>query len=123
MTNVRPNRIADQMREELAQLMRDELKDPRIGFASVVKVEVAPDLRVAKVFISVLGDAEAKKSTLKGLESAAGFLRGEIGNRLRLRFAPELRFILDESIEHGARIAALLNQVQKDSREGGPKGG
>ena len=120
MSNIRPSRIADQMRIELAQLMREELKDPRIGFASVVKIEVAPDLRVAKVSISVLGDAEAKKNTLKGLESATGFLRGEVGNRLRLRHAPELRFVLDESIEHGARIASLLNQVKG---EGGPKGG
>ena len=121
MSSVRPNRVADQMRTELAQLMHDELKDPRIGFASVVKIEVAPDLRVAKVYISVLGDAEAKKNTLKGLVSASGFLRGEIGNRLRLRYAPELRFLLDESIEHGAHIAALLHQVHKES-EGGPKG-
>lgn len=117
MTSLRPTRVAEQMRVELAQLLRDEVHDPRIGFASVVKIEVAPDLRVAKVFISVLGDAAAKKNTMKGLESATGFLRGEVGNRLGLRFAPELRFTLDESIEHGARIAQLLNQVKDGGRK------
>jgi ribosome-binding factor A len=117
MSNARAARVGDQMREELARLIRDEVKDPRIGFVSIVKVEVSGDLRHAKVFISVLGNEQQKKDTLKGLESAAGFLRSELGQVLRLRYTPELHFVLDESIEHGTRIAQLLVQVQKEQGE------
>jgi ribosome-binding factor A len=113
MTIQRAARVADQMREELSRLIRD-LKDPRIGFVSIVKVEVAADLRHAKVFVSVLGDEAAKKESMKGMQSAVGHLRSELGQIMRLRFTPELHFVLDESIEHGTRIAQLLVQVQKE---------
>jgi ribosome-binding factor A len=114
MANNRAARVADQMREELAQLIRDEVKDPRIGFCSIVKVEVSNDLRHAKVFVSVLGNEQQKKDTLKGLTSATGFLRSELGRRIQLRYTPEIHFVLDESIEHGARIAQLLAEVEKE---------
>jgi ribosome-binding factor A len=104
------------MREELAKLIRT-LKDPRVGFVSIVKVEVAGDLRHAKVYSSVMGDAEQKKESMKGLTSAAGFLRTELGQVMRLRYTPELHFLLDESIEHGTRIAQLLVEVQKEQGE------
>lgn len=117
--NIRPHRIGEQMKVELAALIRDEMKDPRVGFVSIVKVEVSPDMSTAKVFISVLGDEQAKKNSIKGLESAMGFLRSELSQRMRLRQVPALRFVLDESIEHGARIAALLHQINKGP-EGGP---
>lgn len=111
---MRHQRVAEQMREELARLMREEMKDPRIGFASITRIDMSTDLRVAKVHISVLGDQEAKKNTMKGLESASGFLRGEVTRQLRLRVAPELRFVLDESIEHGSRISTLLHQLKNE---------
>ncbi|MDF2630763.1 MAG: ribosome-binding factor [Symbiobacteriaceae bacterium] len=114
MSTQRAARLGDQIREELSNLMRQELKDPRIGFVSIVKVEVAGDLRHAKVFASVLGDEKQKKDSLKGLISAAGFLRNELGKVLQLRYTPELHFVLDESIEHGTKIAQLLVQVQKE---------
>lgn len=117
MSNQRAARVGDQMREELARLIRDEMKDPRIGFVSIVKVEVAGDLRHAKIFISVLGDDQKKKDSLKGLNSASGFLRSELSKLMQLRFTPELHFVLDESIEHGARIAKLLVQVQQEQKE------
>jgi ribosome-binding factor A len=78
---------------------------------------VSSDLRHAKVFISVLGDEQQKKESLKGLSSAAGFLRSEVARQLRLRYTPELHFVLDESIEHGQKIAQLLVQVQKEQKE------
>jgi len=121
MSNQRAARVGEEIRELLAKLLRDEVKDPRIGFVSIVKVEVAGDLRHAKVFISVLGDENQKKESMKGLTKASGFLRSEIAQVLRLRYTPELHFVLDESIEHGQRIAQLLVQVQKEQNE--PKKG
>ncbi|HWI66099.1 MAG TPA: 30S ribosome-binding factor RbfA [Symbiobacteriaceae bacterium] len=114
MSSNRAARLGDQIREELSTLIRTEMKDPRIGFVSIVKVDVAGDLRHAKVYVSVLGDEKQKKDSLKGLTSAAGFLRNELGQRLQMRYTPELHIVLDESIEHGTRIAQLLVQVQKE---------
>lgn len=119
MSTQRAARVGEQMREELARLIRDNLKDPRIGFVSIIKVDVSGDLRHAKVFVSVMGDAQKKKDSMKGLNSAAGFLRSELGQTMRLRYTPELVFVLDESIEHGTRIAQLLVQVQKEQEEKG----
>lgn len=116
MSGIRRERIAEAMKEEIAQIMRDEIKDPRIGFASVLRVDVTQDLRVAKVHVSVLGDEESKKNTLKGLQSAAGFMRNEVGRRMNLRFIPELRFVLDTSIEHGVRVASLLNELKGEDK-------
>lgn len=118
MSNQRAARVGEEMRAELANLLR-EVKDPRIGFVSIVKVEVTADLRHAKVFISVLGDDKQKKESMKGLSSASGFLRSELSQKMRLRFTPELHFTLDESIEHGSRIAQLLVQVQKEQEAKG----
>ncbi len=111
---MRQQRIAEQIRDEIAQMLREEVKDPRIGFASIVKVDLSGDLRVAKVYVSVLGDAEAQKNTYKGLESALGFIRRELAQRLRLRFVPEVRFIMDTSIAHGARIAELIHRIKDE---------
>lgn len=116
-SNQRAARVGEEMREILARLLRDEVKDPRIGFVSLVKVEVSGDLRHAKVFVSVLGNDQQKKDSLKGLSSASGYLRSEVAQRLRLRYTPELHFVLDESIEHGQKIAQLLVQVQQDQKE------
>lgn len=121
MSNQRAARLGEQIREELAQLIRG-LKDPRIGFVSVVRVEVSGDLRHAKVYISVMGDDQAKKESMKGLQSANGFLRSELAQILRLRYTPELHFVLDESIEHGTRIAKLLAEVQREMKEQEGKG-
>lgn len=116
MSRQRAQRVGEQMKEEIAGLIRD-LKDPRIGFASIVQVEVSNDLSLAKVYVSVLGDDEAKKDTLKGLQSATGFVRTELARRLQLRYTPQLQFLLDTSIEHGARISKLLNEVNKQEGE------
>lgn len=114
---VRRERMGEVIKEALGDILRS-VKDPRIGFVSVTKVEISGDMRIAKIFISVLGDAAAKKATVKGLESAAGFIRSEISQRLTVRYTPEIRFALDESIEHGVRIAALLNQIASTEAQG-----
>jgi ribosome-binding factor A len=117
MSTTRAARVGEQMREVLAQKIRTEMKDPRVGFLSIVKVEVAGDLRHAKIYVSVLGDDQQKKDSLKALTHAAGFLRSEVGQAMQLRYTPELHFVLDESIEHGAKIAKLLVQVQQENKE------
>ncbi len=111
MSNVRANRVAEQMKKELGDIIGRKLKDPRVGFVTVTDVEVSGDLQQAKVFISVLGDEEKKHETLSGLAKAKGFIRSEIGQRIRLRKTPELFFEFDESIDYGNRIETLLREL------------
>lgn len=108
----RANRIAEEIKREVAYLLRGELKDPRIGFVTLTSVEVSNDLRHAKIFVSTMAPVEEREKTLQALNSAQGFIRNELGKRLRLRYTPEISFKFDESIEHGAKILELLNQVQ-----------
>lgn len=102
---------------ELAELISRQVKDPRIGFATITRVELTPDLHLARVYVSVLGSLEEQQSSIEGLSSAAGFLRHEIRHRLDLRRVPELVFVLDHGAEAGERIEALLRQIH-----GGGKG-
>jgi ribosome-binding factor A len=111
----RTERLAHQIRVELAELMARELKDPRIGFATVTRVELSPDLHYARVFVSVLGTPEEQAGTIDGLSSAVGFIRHEIGHRLTLRRVPELTFLVDHGAEEGERIEMLLRKIHKDS--------
>ncbi len=111
----RPEKVREFIKEQVSDIIQHQLKDPRIGFVSVTDVEVSVDLRHAKVFVSVLGDAQAKSDTMAGLESAQGYVRGELGRRLQMRFAPEILFRLDESIERGTRIVTLIREVAKDT--------
>jgi ribosome-binding factor A len=110
----RTERLGHQIRVELAELISRQVKDPRIGFATVTRVELSADLHHARVFVSVLGNPEEQKNNIEGLTSAAGFLRHEIGHRLALRRAPELSFILDPGVEAGEKIEMLLQQLHKD---------
>ena len=109
-TRQRVQRVREEIKKEVSDIIR-EMKDPRIGFVSVVDVEVSNDLRHAKIFVSVFGDESEKKQSLAGLEAATGFIRTEIGRRIRLRHTPEILFRLDSSIERGARINQLLNEI------------
>ncbi|MGA3167212.1 MAG: 30S ribosome-binding factor RbfA [Terriglobia bacterium] len=115
MTGRRPERLAQQIRVELAEMMVRELKDPRIGFATVTRVELSPDLHHARVLVSVLGSPEEQQGTIAGLSSAAGFIRHEIGHRLTLRRVPELTFVLDHGVDEGEKIEMLLQKIHKDS--------
>ena len=110
----RPERLGHEIRVILAELISRHVKDPRIGFVTVTRVEMTPDLHHARIFTSVLGTPEEQESSIEGLSSAAGFLRHEIGHRLNLRRAPELTFILDHGAEAVERIEMLLQQLHKD---------
>ena len=112
----RANRVGEQMKKELGDIIGRKIKDPRIGFVTVTDVEVTGDLQQAKVYISVLGDEEQRENTLKGLAKAKGFIRTEIGHRIRLRKTPEIVFEWDESIDYGNRIDTLLHQLHKDEK-------
>ena len=111
---MRSNRVAEQMKKELGEIIGQKLKDPRIGFVTVTDVDVTGDLQQATVFISVLGSDYKKEETLKGLSKAKGFIRSEIGQRIRLRKTPEIEFAFDDSVEYGNRIESLLRQVRDD---------
>lgn len=113
--SLRSNRVGEQMKKELGDIIGRKIKDPRIGFITVTDVQVTGDLQQAKVFISVLGDEEQKQNTLKGLAKAKGFIRSEIGRRIRLRKTPEIQFEFDESIDYGNRIESLLHELNKQS--------
>lgn len=115
---VRPNRVGEQIKKELGQILQQELKDPRIGFVTVTGVEVTGDLQQATVYISVMGSNDDREGTLEGLEKAKGFIRTEIGRRIRLRHTPELMFKVDESIHYGNRIEKLLKEVNPDEPPG-----
>jgi ribosome-binding factor A len=109
----RTDRLADQIRRELAAILHTQVKDPRIGFVSLTQVRVASDLTQAKVYVSVYGTSEEQKRSLAGLQSASGFLRTLLGRRLRLKRTPELAFLLDDSIARGARIHAALTGLNE----------
>ena len=117
MTEARARRIAKLVKQELAGIFQRGLKDPRIGFISVTDVEVSFDLGHIKVFLSPFGDEEAKKQTMAGIESAHGYIRSELGHRLQLRLTPEIELIADNSIERGARIFSLLQELKHDREE------
>jgi ribosome-binding factor A len=113
----RPNRVGDQIREELsAMLARGEVHDPKIGFITLTRVQVSPDLQVAHVFYTSLGDAAARKDTQKALDRATPFLRREIGSRVRLRRVPEIEFRFDESIAHQDRIEQILQELHQQPK-------
>ncbi len=117
---LRAEKLREFVKEEVSEIIQRELKDPRIGFVSITDVEVSADLRHARVFVSVLGDAEAKTKTMAGLNSARGFIRGELGKRMQVRYTPELHFRLDESIERGTRVVSLLREVSEGERRVDP---
>ncbi|MCR5419433.1 MAG: 30S ribosome-binding factor RbfA [Lachnospiraceae bacterium] len=116
--SIKNTRINSEVQRELANLIRSEIKDPRIGVMTcVTDVEVAPDLKTCKVWISTLGDEKDREETLKGLKSAEGFLRKQLAKNLNLRNTPELRFIADTSIEYGMKMNTLLDSVKGREQE------
>ncbi len=109
----RADRVAEAIREEAARFLTEGVKDPRVrAMVTVTGVDVTPDLRYAKIFVSVLGSDEERASTFEGLESVQGHMRSRLARAMRLRVAPEVRFVADESIARAARIDTLLNQIR-----------
>lgn len=112
--SIKSIRVNEEVYRELADIIRSELKDPRIGLmTSVVGVEVAPDLKTCKAYISVLGDEEARKETYKGLKSAEGYIKNQLAKRINLRNTPSITFIMDNSIEYGVNMSKLIDDVSK----------
>lgn len=117
-TNNRLSRINDEIMKELSQIIRTELKDPRIGaMTSVIRVETTQDLKYCKVLVSVLGNETEKEKVMEGLKNAGGFIRRLIAQRINLRYTPEFRFKLDESAEYAIHMDQLFSQISKEREE------
>ena len=114
----RPDRVADQIRGELASLLARDVHDPGIGFVTITRVQVSPDIQLARVFYTVLGDDKSRATSARALERATPFLRRQIGSRLRLKRVPELKFQYDEAVAGQDRIEQLLNEIH--ANEAGP---
>lgn len=116
--SIKNTRINMEVQRELSEIIRLEIKDPRVHpMTTVVDVSVTPDLKYCKAFISILGDEEAGKATIEGLKSAEGYIRRELARRVNLRNTPEIKFILDQSIEYGVNMSKLIDEVTKDIRD------
>jgi len=109
--------VQELLREVVSEIMR-ELRDPRVGFATITTVKVSPDIHYAKIFVSILGEHNEQEETIKGLNSARGFIRKEVSRKIRLRYVPELSFHFDESIERGSRVLQIINEVTKADGNG-----
>lgn len=114
----RPERVAELIKEEVSRIIHERVSDPRIGFISITAVELTPDLKHAKIFASVLGDKDDREKTFEGLRSATSFIRGQLGNHLKLRYVPEISFVYDKSIERGSRVLAIMHKLNKEAEEG-----
>jgi ribosome-binding factor A len=123
MDNRRLNRVGGAIKEEISRLLLREIKDPRIGFVTITRVHVSKDLRSVKVYFSVLGDQSVRADSLTGLNSAKGFVRRELGRRLRLRYVPDIVFSFDPSLEHMRRLAELIHEIHEGEISGDEKGG
>ena len=114
----RSERVVEQIRRELAELIRLELKDPRVSMITLTGVDISPDYAHAKIYYTTLADADQQPVIAAGLKRGAGFLRRELGRRVRLHQIPELHFIYDASVEHGSRLSQLIDQaVQSDKHD------
>jgi len=111
----RPQKVADLMRRELAELLRREVRDPRVGMVTLTSVDVSPDLSHAKIYFTIL-DAEKRTETTRALQRAAGFLRSQLSHRMKMYTTPELRFVYDESVERGDRLSRLIDSVAPPKR-------
>ncbi len=116
--SIKNTRINGEVQRVLAEIIRGEIKDPRIGLlTSVMAVEVSPDLKTCKAWISVLGDEKAREDTLAGLKSAEGFIRNKLAKEINLRNTPEIRFIMDESIEYGVSMSHKIDEINRPLHE------
>ena len=116
----RTNRLEEEIREEVAKIIASELKDPRIGFVTVTGVQLTPDLRHVRINVGVLGDQAAREKSLAGLRQAAGFVRRELGKRLRIRHTPEVAFQYDKGLDATERVARLLGEVAEEDAAADP---
>ena len=116
--SIKNTRVNAEVQRELSNILRGGIKDPRVNpMTSVVAVEVAPDLKTCKAYISVLGDEKSQTDTLKGLKSAEGYIRRELARGINMRNTPEITFVLDQSIEYGVNMSRMIDEVTKDLKD------
>lgn len=117
--SIKNTRVNAEVQRELSNILRSGIKDPRVApMTSVVAVEVAPDLKTCKAYISVLGDEQAQRDTIKGLQSAEGYIRRELAHTINMRNTPEIKFIVDQSIEYGVNISRKIDEVTRELKDG-----
>ena len=123
-SQLRIEKLQELIKQEVGKMLLYDIKDPRIGFVTVTEVEMTGDLREAKIYVSIMGNDEQIKNSMEGLQSALGFIRREIGKRIRLRFTPEISFAPDKSLDYSEHIQKLLLKIEKerDSVENNPSG-
>ena len=109
-------RVEELLKRELSSILQRSLKDPRIGFVTIARIKVSADLRHAKVFVSVMGEDEARQKTMEGLTSACGYIQRELGSRVKMKFLPRLEFILDDSLDYGFHIMDLLRKIGEEKK-------
>ncbi|OGW84538.1 MAG: ribosome-binding factor A [Omnitrophica bacterium RIFCSPLOWO2_01_FULL_45_10] len=117
MSTQRPGRVQEALRQEISRIVQNEVKDPRLGFITITNVEITRDLRYAKVYFSVLGESKDKRLTLKALNSAKGYMKNLISERIKLRFMPEIVFKIDESFADTKKITDILDNLKKEKRD------
>lgn len=117
MHGSRADKVAGAIQEEVSNILQKEIKDPRVGFVTIMRVEVADDLRFAKIYFSKIGSPEEKKKAFAGLKKATGFIRKNLAQRINLRYAPEIVFKLDESAEYSQHIEELLKKIKEEKTE------
>ena len=116
MSNMRAERVGEQMKQEIMDIVNNKVKDPRVGFLTITDVELTNDLSHAKVYLTVLGSNKEIDNTFKALEKAKGFIKSELGSRMRLRIIPDLTFEYDESIEYGNKIERMIQDLHKEDK-------
>lgn len=123
MSSQRPERVQEAIRQEISRIVQFEIKDPRLGFITITKVELTKDLRYARVYFSVLGEDKGRHLALKGLNSAKGYIKGLLSDRINLRFMPEISFNIDQSMEHTKHIHDILEKLRKEKEKNDERSG
>lgn len=117
MSTQRPGRVQEAIRQEVSRIVQNEIKDPRLGFLTITKVDLTNDLRYARIYFSTLGDTKEKMLALKGLNSAKGYIKGLLSDRVKLRITPDISFMIDESLEHTRQIYDILDKLKKERKD------
>ena len=115
--SARPERVQEALRQEISRIVQSEIKDPRLGFITITKVDLTDDLRYARIYFSILGEDKEKKLALRGLNNAKGYIKGLLADRIKLRFMPEIAFAIDESLEHARHIYDILDRIKKEKSD------
>ena len=113
---IRSERVQVQLKREISKILQEDLKDPRVGFATITRIDLTGDLRHARIYFSILGDEANQESSVEGIESAAGFIRKLIGERLKLKYVPELSFKLDKSIEYSMKLERVFERLENERK-------